>query len=96
LLGLHGADIGRAGALAVAAIVGKLVSGWGAMGPSVNRLAIGVGMLPRGEVGLIFAGVGLSHHIIAPGEYSALLLVIVPTTFLAPILLKRVYRPQAA
>lgn len=87
--------LGLAGALTVAAIAGKLVSGWGAMGPSVNRLAIGVGMLPRGEVGLIFAGVGLSHQIIAPGEYSALLLVIVLTTFLAPILLKRVLHAQA-
>ena len=87
--------LGLAGALTVAAIAGKLVSGWGAMGPSVNRLAIGVGMLPRGEVGLIFAGVGLSHQIIAPGEYSALLLVIVLTTFLAPILLKRVLHAPA-
>jgi Kef-type K+ transport system membrane component KefB len=87
--------LGLAGALAAAAIVGKLVSGWGARGPGVNRLAIGVGMLPRGEVGLIFAGVGLSHGVIATGEYSALLLVIVLTTFLAPILLKRVFRPQA-
>jgi Kef-type K+ transport system membrane component KefB len=88
--------LGLAGALAVAAIAGKLVSGWGARGPSVNRLAIGVGMLPRGEVGLIFAGVGLSHQVIAPGEYSALLLVIVVTTFLAPILLKRLYRQRTA
>jgi Kef-type K+ transport system membrane component KefB len=87
--------LGLAGALTAAAIVGKLVSGWGARGPSVNRLAIGVGMLPRGEVGLIFAGVGLSHQIIAPREYSALLLVIVLTTFLAPILLKRLYKSQA-
>ena len=85
--------LGLAGALALAGIVGKLVSGWGARGSGINRLAIGVGMLPRGEVGLIFAGVGLSHHVIAPGEYSALLLVIVLTTFLAPILLKRVYKP---
>lgn len=88
--------LGLAGALALAAIVGKLVSGWGARGSGINRLAIGVGMLPRGEVGLIFAGVGLSHQVIAPGEYSALLLVIVATTFLAPILLKWIFRQETA
>ena len=88
--------LGLAAGLMIAAVVGKIVSGVGAVEEKVNRLAIGFGMLPRGEVGLIFAGVGLSHQLIAPGEYSALLLVIVLTTFLAPILLKRAFRSPAS
>lgn len=81
-----------AGGLAAAAILGKLLSGYGAVGRKVNRWAIGVGMLPRGEVGLIFAGVGLSHKIIADGEYSAILMVVVLTTLMSPPLLKRAFR----
>lgn len=77
-----------AGGLTVAAVAGKLVSGVGVIGEKVNRLAVGVGMLPRGEVGLIFAGVGLSHRIITDGQYGAILTVVVLTTFIAPFLLK--------
>jgi Kef-type K+ transport system membrane component KefB len=41
------------------AIVGKFVTGWAVFGqPGINRVAIGVGMIPRGEVGLVFAGIG--------------------------------------
>jgi len=44
--------------LIVSAIVGKLVCGLGVVGPGIRRLAVGIGMIPRGEVGLIFAGIG--------------------------------------
>lgn len=81
-----------AGGLTVAAVIGKLVSGLGALGEKVNRLAIGVGMLPRGEVGLIFAAVGLSHEIIPEGEYGAILVVVVLTTLVSPVLLKLVFK----
>ncbi|RJQ48775.1 MAG: cation:proton antiporter [Gammaproteobacteria bacterium] len=77
-----------AAALGVAAVLGKLVAGLGALGSKADPLAVGIGMLPRGEVGLIFAGVGLSQGIIKEGEYSAILLVVAGTTFLSPILLK--------
>jgi Kef-type K+ transport system membrane component KefB len=45
-------------------------------------------MLPRGEVGLIFAGVGLSSAVISTAEYGAILTVVALTTLLAPLLLK--------
>ncbi|HWL86890.1 MAG TPA: cation:proton antiporter, partial [Polyangiaceae bacterium] len=51
------------GVLIVVSIAGKLVSGLGAIGPGLDRLTIGVGMIPRGEVGLIFANVGLGFAI---------------------------------
>jgi Kef-type K+ transport system membrane component KefB len=78
-------------ALTVVAILGKLAAGLGA-GGTVNRWAVGIGMLPRGEVGLIFAGVGLSSAVISTAEYGAILLVVALTTLLSPLLLKRCFR----
>jgi len=49
---------------------------------------IGVGMLPRGEVGLIFAGVELANHVINTPEYGALVIVVLLTTMATPLLLK--------
>jgi Kef-type K+ transport system membrane component KefB len=74
-------------ALAGAAILGKLAAGLGA-GRGINRRLVGAGMLPRGEVGLIFAGVGLSSAVISTAEYGAILTVVALTTLLAPLLLK--------
>ncbi len=81
-----------ASSLTVVAIMGKLAAGFGVMDKQVSRWAVGVGMLPRGEVGLIFAGVGLSHGIIAGGEYGAILLMVVLTTFVSPLLLKLAFK----
>jgi Kef-type K+ transport system membrane component KefB len=71
------------------AIVGKLVTGWAAFGlPGINRFAIGVGMIPRGEVGLVFAGIGSASGILdKPLEVSIIIMVIL-TTFLAPPFLR--------
>jgi Kef-type K+ transport system membrane component KefB len=80
-----------AAGLTVAAVLGKLAAGLGA-GRGINRWAVGIGMLPRGEVGLIFAGVGLSAAIISTAEYGAILLVVTLTTMLSPLLLKRCFR----
>ena len=55
----------------------------------VKRLVIGVGMIPRGEVGLIFAQIGLSTKLLSAGLYSAVALMIMLTTFIAPPLLRR-------
>lgn len=77
-----------AGGLVIVAILGKLVAGLGVMGKKTDPWMVGIGMLPRGEVGLIFAGTGLSQRIIGEGEYGAILLVVALTTFVAPILLK--------
>lgn len=77
-----------AGALTVVAIIGKLVAGLGAGSKSIDRLLIGVGMIPRGEVGLIFASIGLSRGILDEKLYGALLLVVLITTVIVPPWLK--------
>jgi Kef-type K+ transport system membrane component KefB len=69
--------------LTVVAIVGKVVSGW-ACPKSMNRLAVGLGMMPRGEVGLIFAGIGKSIGVVDDGLFSAIVFMVMITTFLAP------------
>ena len=75
--------------LMVVAIVGKVVTGWAVFGqPGINRLAIGVGMVPRGEVGLVFAGIGSASGVLdKPLEVSIIIMVIL-TTFLAPPFLR--------
>jgi Kef-type K+ transport system membrane component KefB len=77
--------------LLVAAIAGKLVSGWSYLSevPS-NRLLVGLGMLPRGEVGLIFLGLGSDAGLLSPALEAAILLMVIGTTFLAPLLLRLV------
>jgi Kef-type K+ transport system membrane component KefB len=76
-----------AAGLLVAAIVGKVVSGFGAYGVK-NRWAIGIGMMPRGEVGLIFAAIGKSLGVMSDALFSAVVLMIIVTTLLSPPLLK--------
>jgi len=73
--------------LILAAIIGKLLSGMGA-GRLTNRLAIGIGMLPRGEVGLVFASIGKSLGVFSDELFSALVLMVIVTTLLTPPLLK--------
>ncbi|MBI4728577.1 MAG: cation:proton antiporter [Acidobacteria bacterium] len=84
------AVLGVAALLTLAAVAGKIVSGIGAPAKA-DRLAVGVGMIPRGEVGLIFASVGLARGVVASGGYSALVLVVVATTFLTPPLAKPLF-----
>ena len=76
-----------AGGLLLAAVVGKLVCGLGA-GRDCNRLAVGVGMMPRGEVGLIFASIGKSLGVISASLFSAVVLMVIITTVITPPLLK--------
>jgi Kef-type K+ transport system membrane component KefB len=75
--------------LVTVAIAGKLITGWTVFGiPGVNRAVIGVGMIPRGEVGLVFAGIGTASGILdKPLEVSIIIMVIL-TTFLAPPFLR--------
>lgn len=85
-----------AGAILVVAIIGKLASGfavgWGT--EKLNHLAIGVGMVPRGEVGLIFAHVGLDNGVVNTEQFNALVMVVMLTTFMAPPLLKVLFKSQ--
>lgn len=80
----------------VIAFLGKFLAGWGAWGKGTNRALIGAGMVPRGEVGLIFATVGKQSGVLNDANYAALLAVIFLTTFAAPILLARFARKTAA
>ena len=68
------AVLGLAGALLVVAIIGKLVSAVGAVGVRADKLLIGLGMIPRGEVGIIFASIGLAEGVLGDDQYAALLI----------------------
>lgn len=81
--------LGLAALLIAAAVAGKVASALAVRGKGLRRLAVGYGMVPRGEVGLIFAQIGLSAGIVDAGLYGAVVLMVIVTTFLAPPLLKR-------
>jgi Kef-type K+ transport system membrane component KefB len=89
-----GALLVVAGALTLLAIVGKLAAGWAAPWLPFRRLTVGVGMVPRGEVGLIFADVGRQAGLLSEATFSAILLMVMATTFLAPLGLKFILRRQ--
>jgi Kef-type K+ transport system membrane component KefB len=75
--------------LMVVAIVGKVITGWVVFGlPGINRLAIGIGMIPRGEVGLVFAGIGSASGALDKPLAAAMIIMVILTTFLAPPLLR--------
>jgi Kef-type K+ transport system membrane component KefB len=81
--------IGLAAGLTAAAIAGKQLCSLGVVTRGVNRLAVGVGMIPRGEVGLIFANVGLGltiggRPIVDRPTFSALVAMVVVTTVVTP------------
>lgn len=74
------------------AIVGKVVTGWAVFGqPGINRLAIGFGMIPRGEVGLVFAAIGTASGVLDKALQAAIIIMVILTTFLAPPLLRLVF-----
>ncbi len=83
-----------AGVLFIAAVIGKALSGFVVIKKGINRLLIGVAMVPRGEVGLIFAGMGLTNHIINKSIYSAAVIVIILTTFITPFFLKLLFKEE--
>lgn len=75
--------------LIIVAIAGKVVTGLAVFGqPGINRLAIGVGMIPRGEVGLVFAGVGTAAGVLDDSLNAAVIMMVILTTFVAPPLLR--------
>lgn len=85
--------LGLAGALTFAAILGKQACSLGVLERGVDRLTIGVGMVPRGEVGLIFANIGLGlavagHPIVSRETFSAVVVMVIVTTMATPPTLK--------
>jgi len=78
--------LGIAAALTVAAVAGKIVCGLAA--GKTDRLSVGLGMVPRGEVGLIFASVGKGLGVIDDALFSAVVIMVMVTTMITPIALK--------
>lgn len=83
--------------LIVSAIIGKLVCGLGVVGPGIRRIAVGIGMIPRGEVGLIFAGIGTrvmleGEPILNQNVYSSVVLMALITTIITPLGLRRIFK----
>jgi Kef-type K+ transport system membrane component KefB len=90
--------LGFAALLTIAAIIGKQVCALAVVERGVNRLAVGLGMIPRGEVGLIFAGIGatlmlpnasgVSEPVVVPATFSAVVIMVIITTLITPFALK--------
>jgi Kef-type K+ transport system membrane component KefB len=81
-------------ALTAVGVVGKVAAGWAVWKKGVKRHVIGVGMIPRGEVGLIFAQIGLTTKLLSAGLYSAVALMIMLTTIMTPPMLRRLLIPK--
>jgi Kef-type K+ transport system membrane component KefB len=90
--------LGFAIVLTLVAIVGKQICALGVVERGINRLAVGVGMIPRGEVGLIFAGIGatlmlpsvtgVSEPVINSAVFGAVVIMVIITTLITPLALK--------
>ncbi len=81
--------LGFAALLTAAAILGKQACALGAYGGNLDRLSIGIGMIPRGEVGLIFANIGLGlsvagERIVDEATFSAIVIMVIVTTMATP------------
>lgn len=82
-----------AAVLTLAAIAGKLACAAAVTSRGTDRLAVAIGMIPRGEVGLVFAGIGLTlslggRPVVSPAVYSGVVIMVLATTLLTPPLLK--------
>ncbi len=83
-----GRAIGVGVMLVVVGVIGKFIAGYAAPQFKGDRRIVGVGMIPRGEVGLIFAQMGLAKGVLDEALFGAVTLMVVVTTFLAPPLLR--------
>jgi Kef-type K+ transport system membrane component KefB len=93
LPGLAGGSLVLTAALTVVAILGKQACALAVVTRGADRLTVGLGMIPRGEVGLIFAGMGLTLQldggpVLRPGEFAAVVAMVLFTTVLTPPLLR--------
>lgn len=91
-VGSNGRALLLALGLTAVGVAGKFAAGFFAWG-GVRRAFIGAGMIPRGEVGLVFASIGKSTHALPPQAFVAVVLAVFATTFLAPPLLAALGRP---
>jgi Kef-type K+ transport system membrane component KefB len=81
--------------LTAVAILGKALAGFAAFGKGIRKTVVGIGMIPRGEVGLIFATIGLSSGLLSSGLFSSVAMMVMVTTFVTPPLLRVVLRGKA-
>ena len=81
--------------LTLVGVISKVIAGFSAPGRGLRRLVIGVGMVPRGEVGLIFAQIGLASGILSGALFSSVALMVMITTFITPPAL-RILLPKRA
>jgi len=79
-----------AGGVTLAALAGKIVAGW--VAGDVNRAVVGWGMVPRGEVGLIFAAVGKQLDVVDERMFSVVIIMVILTTLVTPLVLLRLLR----
>jgi Na+:H+ antiporter len=87
-------------ALTVAAVLGKLACGVGVLSPGIRRLTVGLGMVPRGEVTLVFAALGRTLQVngaplLDDRGYAALIALVIVTTLITPPALKWSWRTDA-
>jgi Kef-type K+ transport system membrane component KefB len=83
--------------LILVAILGKVIAGYmTGSSKDINHLAIGVGMVPRGEVGLVFVGIGTALNILPDALTAAIVFMVIVTTFLAPLLLRVIFNKAEA
>lgn len=87
--------LGIAGAIGAVAIVTKVAAGFGMAARKGDRILVGLGMVPRGEVGLIFATLGLSSGVLNEADHAALVLVMLLTTVVTPPLLRARLRKRS-
>lgn len=85
--------LGLAAALTVAAVLGKQLCAFGVLGSRLDRLSVAIGMMPRGEVGLIFANIGLTlevagQRVVDQSLFSAVVVMVIVTTLMTPPALK--------
>ncbi|HKY33460.1 MAG TPA: cation:proton antiporter [Candidatus Polarisedimenticolia bacterium] len=80
--------LGLASAITAAAILGKQACSLGVLERGLDRITIGVGMIPRGEVGLIFASIGRGLGVVDDTLFTATVIMVIVTTFMTPPLLK--------
>lgn len=74
--------------ISIAAVAGKFVAGIAAQGSRTEKMLVGTSMIPRGEVGLIFAATGASLGVLNSDMFSTIVLVVIITTFISPALIK--------
>lgn len=75
--------------ISIAAILGKIVAGIPAKGDIWEKLLVGTSMVPRGEVGLIFAATGKTLGVLTQDEFSVVIMVVILTTFVSPPLISK-------